>query len=198
MLIHTKLHEKTQASIQKEAGVIMWIHDTMVDSNDDLDAYLFYFTKKKEESIEELGNIVSKCIFECQRKVKYEDYVKEEDMEWMADAYVEDAREEEQSEYDEDEDMYEGIDEDDGEILQDFDQEFDNSDMIQAHSYDRAFVARGDGFGVYGTNEEGHVKFFGDIPIIEEYNGKPPENMMLYENENKLLFIDPKERSQIK
>ena len=198
MLISTKLHAKTQVSIKQDAGVIMWIHDSYISTEDDLDAYLFYFTNTTNDSIEDLSNAVSKCIFECQRQVKYEEYVKEEDMEWMADAFVEDARPDNQSEYDEDEDMYEGLDEKDKEFLMDEDQEFENQDMIQAHTYDRAFVARGDGFGVYGANEDDSIQFFGDIPILKEYNGNPAENMMLYENENKLLFIDPKQRDQIK
>lgn len=196
-LIDTKIHEKTQVSIQKESGVIMWIHDTLQSEGEELEAYLFYFLEGKGDSVTKLGNIVSKCMFESQRKVTYEDYVKEEDMDWMADTYIEDQRDESKSEYDEDEDMYEGIDDDDREYHDEHDQPYDNADMIQAHSYDRAFVARGRGFGVYGTDDNGEVKYYDDLPIVQEYGGMPVENMHLYENENKLLFIDPKARDRI-
>jgi hypothetical protein len=197
MLINTKLHEHTQTSLQKESGVIMWIHDTLKSEDDDLEAYLFYFLGEKEDTIEMLSNVISKCMFEVQRKMCYEDNIKEEDMEWMADAYVEDERDDDnKSDYSIDEDMYEINDEDrEYEELQD--QLYENSEMIQAHTYDRTFVARGDGFGVYGTNENGEIKYYDDIPVVNEYNDKPIKNMLLHENENRLLFIDPYEKNKI-
>lgn len=196
MLINTKLHERTQTSIQKDSGVIMWIHDTFKSDADELDAYLFYFLENKGDSIHKLSSVLSKCMFECQRQIDFETNVKQEDMDWMADAYVEDQRSEAKSEYDIDEDMYDDFVDQEKDYVDD-EQEYDNADMIQAHSYDRAFVARGDGFGVYGTEDDGDVKYYGDIPILNTYKDNTAQNMYLYENENKLLFIDPSKKDKI-
>jgi hypothetical protein len=197
-LIHTKIHEKTQASLSAEKGAIMWIHDTFKSEDEDLEAYLFYLVNQKENAITELSNIISKCICETKNHIPYEEYVKADDMDWMADAYIEDARNDDQSEYNEDEDvdMYEGYEEES--YYPDLDQEYDNSELVQAHTYERAFVARGDGFGVYGTDTSGDVQFFGDLKIVKDYNGAPVRNLLLHENENKLLFIDPNEADMIK
>jgi len=196
MLINTQIHERTQCSLQRENGVIMWIHDS-VSEKDELEAYLFYFLGESEDKIEKLSHSISKCMFECQRGISYEDNIKEDDMEWMADAYVDDEQNEEnKSEISVDEDMYDDIDDEEREY-HDHEQQYDNSEMVQAHSYDRTFVARGDGFGIYGTNENGDINYYDDIPIINEYCDKPAQNMILHENENKMLFIDPSEKSKI-
>lgn len=183
MLINTKIHNSTQTSINKESGTIMWIHDTFKSEDDELDAYLFYFIEEKADDMNKLKWALSKCMFESQRKVDYEDNIKEEDMDWLADAYVEDEAEELKTDEDEDVDMYDGIDDDSREYFEDQNQEFENHEMIQAHTFDRTFVARGDGFGVYSADDQNEVKFYGDVPIIKEYQDSPAENLMLYDNE---------------
>ena len=197
MIINTKIHEKTQTSIQTESGVIMWIHDTYKEEDDELDAYLFYFLDNKGDNIASLSKVVSKCVFESQRKVKYEENVDEEDMDWMADTYVEGKDDESKSEYNDDEDMYEGLEDEPKEYLEDENQLYENNEMIQAHTYDRTFVARGDGFGVYSACDDDKLNYYGDFPVIKEYSDVPVKNMLLYENENKLLFLNPKWENKI-
>ena len=198
ILINTKIRTNTQTSIQNDSGLIMWLHDTWKNKSDDLDAYLFYLLDNKGEDIVKLSKVVSKCMFEWQRQIKFEENVAEDDMEWMADTYVDGKNEESKSDYGDDADMYEGLDNDPKEYFEDCNQEFENSEMIQAHGYNRTFVSRGNGFGVYSANDDDKINYYDDFPIIKEYSEQPARNMMLYDNETTMLFLDPNSEDKIK
>lgn len=202
IIMRTKVKPSCLQSINKEAGVFMWIHESTLESGElGISAYNFYFTEGDDKYIENLSQILSKITFEVQTGVEYEENVKEDDMDWMADGFIEDIRDDEEakSEYEPEKDMYSGFDDvsmanDDNDAEN---QEYENAGIVQAFDYDRAFVARGDGYGVYSANDKNKMQYYGDFNIIEEYQGKPAENMLLHDGETKLLFIDPSRRDKI-
>ena len=199
--MRTKIESQTQTSINKDSGVIMWIHESKVEDGDtELDAYCFYFINPDENYIDELSKVISKVMFEVQHKTEYEKQIKQEDMDWLADVYVEDMIDEEEenkSEYDSEKDLYDGFEDEYMEPNNEGVEGYQNTEIVQAHDYDRAFVARGDGYGVYSANDKDQINYYGDFSIVKEYDGKPPENLTLHQGESKMLFIDPAKRDKI-
>ena len=201
IIMRTKVESQTQASISKDTGCIMWIHGSKEENDDiELDAYCFYFINPEENYIDELSKVISKVMFEATYKIEYSKQIKEKDTEWMADVYIEgdaDQKEEEKSENNSDDDMYEGFEDQYMEPNQDGVEGYENTEIVQAYDYDRSFVARGDGYGVYSTNDKDQINYYGDFSIVKEYDGRPPENLTLHKGEAQLLFIDPNKRSKI-
>ena len=78
----------------------------------------------------------------------------------------------------------------------DLDQE--NSEAIQAHSYDRTFIVNGPTVKVYQNNAD-HLQFNMNFPALRNENQDliNPCNVMLHSNEDQIIFSDKNEPSQL-
>lgn len=85
------------------------------------------------------------------------------------------------------------------------DDEYENSQQLQAFTYDRSFVASGSVVKVYEPVDEldnerkNALKHSFTIDKIKNENGETvhPVNMMLHDSENRLIFSDAHDTSQI-
>lgn len=82
-----------------------------------------------------------------------------------------------------------------------------NKETLQAQLYDRKFILNGPVIKVYQNSDESfsgglakqRLSHIMDFPIIKSYDNQPlnPSNLTLFDNENKLGFIDEKQRDKV-
>jgi hypothetical protein len=163
----------------RSENLIMWLSNDNKNSNEK-SAYNFVFLKQNQ--VDPLRKVITKCQYESSNREKFED-LKEEERNYLENENVSD-----EEVYDDDKDV-------EMEIQNDY-QESANENLnrftAQAYLHDRTFVVRDDKtIGVYKTTEQDELLHLANLPAVLTYDNKDldiSEAQMFYSDTNMMLL----------
>jgi tRNA (guanine9-N1)-methyltransferase len=171
---------------------------------EDGSAYSWLLRFKDQAAEERFQEGLMQALWEQLNEMKWVK-VKEDDREYVLDAFqdltmedpAENQEEEEEEEEDEEEDQYDGqrsehydSDEEEDDVVTRDDDGNVNSQLAVGYKHDRSFVVRGSKIGVFKHTPDNNLEFSTNISKVETPNGKlfSPKKVMLHAEDSNMIL----------
>ncbi|RIA94491.1 VID27 cytoplasmic protein [Glomus cerebriforme] len=173
---------------------LIWVY---YDGFDMVNSFLIKFCDPDNET--KFKKKFTSAMYETLNETK----AKEEEQEYLMNAYLDediemiDAKDSDEEESEEETDSSD--EDDDGDVNNEAKEDGANTQLAVGHKLDRSFVLKGNKIGVFKHTDDDRIEFNTDINNISKPQGKKfnPSKMMLHEGDSNMILMDESDKHNL-